>query len=309
MRLIGYLPDETQARRFASYLIVQGVAVRAELEGGSWALWIRDEDQVPQARDSLAEFQAAPTDPRYAKAEAEAVAKQREALSQQLAAQRNLIDMRTKWRSAHEGPRPLTMTIAAICAIIFLLTNAGRDLTGIMADLQFGPPGMVVGTAVKLIFSGEFWRLVTPIFVHLSVAHLIFNMMALFYLASPIERSQGTPRLGLLTLLLAVVSNVAQVWWTQRVEFGGLSGVIYGYLGYCWMSGQRDPTSALRISNETFGFWMIFFGLMLCQEIPIPGLQDLALKMFPPIANAAHTGGLVVGLALGFLAPWLPKRK
>ena len=66
MRIIGHLDGETKARTFSDYLFVLGIENQVELEqGGSWAVWIHNEEQLEKARSLLGQYQQNPDEPRY----------------------------------------------------------------------------------------------------------------------------------------------------------------------------------------------------------------------------------------------------
>src|SRR5690606_32056072 len=111
------------------------------------------------------------------------------------------------------------------------------------------------------IREGQIWRLISPIFVHFGLLHLIFNLYMLSQLGTAIERRRGTAEFGLLVLVTALVSNLAQfalpdVFSVPSARagdgpFGGMSGVLYGLFGYAWMRSRYDPASGLWLHPQT----------------------------------------------------------
>jgi len=181
------------------------------------------------------------------------------------------------------GLGPVSMVLIGISAIVFLLTL--RPSGAWIGDLlRFG---FTSHTGMKEILSGQVWRLITPIFLHFGILHLVFNMLWLRDLGSMIEAHQGSLRLVLLVLVIGVISNTAQYFW-HGVSFGGMSGVVYGLLGYIWLRGKFDPASGLFLHQTTVVMMLVW--LVLCYT-----------GMLGPIANAAHTVGLGVGRASGYL--------
>jgi GlpG protein len=104
-----------------------------------------------------------------------------------------------------------------------------------------------------------------------------------------IEGRQSTRHLGLLVVGLAVVSNFGQYYFTGSPYFCGMSGVIYGLLGYVYMKGRFDPSSGLGIRQQTMIMMLVWF--VVCWTGAVGA-----------IANYAHTIGLLAGVAWGFLA-------
>ena len=92
---------------------------------------------------------------------------------------------------------------------------------------------------------GEIWRPVTPIFMHFGIIHILFNMMWLKELGTMIEFKNGSLKMLLMVLIIAVVSNVGQDYY-KGPYFGGMSGVVYGLFGYIWMKSRYFRLSYLR---------------------------------------------------------------
>lgn len=137
------------------------------------------------------------------------------------------------------------------------------------------------------------WRLISPIFVHFGLMHFVFNGLWLCLLGSPIERLSGSLHLILVVLLCGLVSNMGQFVWTSSVYFGGMSGVIYGLLGYIWMRNLLAPDPRIALPRELIIFmigWLFF-----CMT----GILDVLLGV--GIANAAHATGLIIGMLLGLV--------
>jgi GlpG protein len=131
---------------------------------------------------------------------------------------------------------------------------------------------------------GQYWRLVTPIFVHFGTPHLLMNMFALISLGTVLEARRGTWRFGLLVLVTAVTSNVAEYAWSQIPTFGGMSGVLFGVFGYLWIKSEFDPGFGIRLAPTSIAMMLIWF--VLC----------MTTNWFGSIANAAHFAGLVTGI-------------
>lgn len=129
------------------------------------------------------------------------------------------------------------------------------------------------------------WRLFTPMLLHFSVLHILFNLLWWADLGRLIERFQSSTQLLMITLVTAAVSNVAQFLHTGPM-FGGLSGVVYGLLGYLWIYGRVNPGAGYPLRPEIVLFMLAW--LVIC----FVGLSDV-------VANAAHLAGLVSGCVLG----------
>ena len=142
---------------------------------------------------------------------------------------------------------------------------------------------------------GEVWRLFTPMFVHFGLPHLFFNMWWMLDLGTMIERRQSARLLLALVLVIAALSNFGQYLIGGPV-FGGMSGVVYGLIGYIWLRGKLDLTSGLFLHSTTVMMAMIWFVLCLVHVIP-------------NVANTAHSVGLGVGIAWGYISAILATRR
>jgi GlpG protein len=295
MRLIGHLPNETSASTFSDYLYVEGITNEVEVEKDGWAVWIHSEDEWTKAKELLLAFLGNPGDPRFRKQAGRARELRRKAAAE-VEEMDDRVQDRTKVFRATMPYRvgPLTMVLIALCLIVQLLQVSGYE-ENILRELYLSGVEKVPNgyrplfSGLVEISRGEFWRLFTPALVHGSWLHLLLNMMWLLDLGSMIEGRQSTGRLGLLVLVIGVASNLGQYWLTGHPVFCGMSGVIYGLLGYVWVKGKFDPASGLYLHPHTVAMMLIWF--LVCLT-----------PLVPRIANGAHAVGLGLGVLWGFLA-------
>ncbi|MDG9926261.1 MULTISPECIES: rhomboid family intramembrane serine protease [unclassified Pseudomonas] len=149
--------------------------------------------------------------------------------------------------------------------------------------------------------AGQWWRLVSPMFIHFGVLHLAMNAMWYWELGRRIEFRQGAFALLGLSLLFGLLSNLAQFWFGGPSLFGGLSGVLYGLLGYCWIFQLLAPTPAYALPRGVLAMMLIW--LLVCLSGVIDTLG------FGSIANAAHVGGLAAGCAAGLIGGALARAR
>jgi GlpG protein len=140
---------------------------------------------------------------------------------------------------------------------------------------------------------GQVWRLITPIFIHWNLLHLLFNMLCLKDFGSMIEARQGSVKLLLMVVVIGVASNLGQTW-VSGPQFGGISGVLYGLFGFIWMRGRLDPASGLHLSSTNIVAMVAWFFLCL-------------FGFIGNIANTAHGVGLVMGMVWGAVPPLAEK--
>lgn len=316
MRRIGTIADQTDARRFCDFLISRRIGVLSQRGAGpeeGHEIWIKDEAHVDQARQWLAEFLKAPGDQRFDAAdEARRVLREEHADNQ-----RRLKNVRQLPRatSPHQGRVPLTITLIGICVVVGLLTGFGRPRPGVdpqgqpMMSLELRvwdtmkfysqlhlPPGQRVPMDDQFISirRGQLWRLLTPALLHAGIGHLAMNMMGLYFLGSVLERLHGARVLGSVLLATALLSGLVQLLWPLANGGGanavGASGAIYGLFGFILARPKFQP----------------FYPLQLPPIFMAIGLGFLVLGVLgfvPQLANGAHVGGLVAGIALAAVVP------
>jgi GlpG protein len=300
MRQAGALTNRDRAARLVDYLLTQGIVAKFDAEGDSWAIWIRDEDQLPQAKELLREFAADPDGKKYRSVDAVAEALRRKQAADDKRRMKNVIEVRNRW-TVGSGPTPVTIALLATSIFISLATNFGQTNNDLQQAIMFqslegdGPSNwfLAAPSPVYDIEHGQVWRLVTPIFRHLRILHLLFNMFWLYDLGSMVESRRGSLRFGLLVLVIAVLSNFGQYFLSLHltsqpsIAFGGMSGVNYGLFGYIWMKSLYDPMAGFRISSQAVFVMVVWF--FVCWT----GVAG-------PVANWAHTVGFAVGMAIGY---------
>lgn len=185
---------------------------------------------------------------------------------------------------------PVTMALIGLSLLGFLLVyfRAPREWLGL---LTFTPVAIKGGVAQYQEFSHQYWRLITPAFIHFGWLHIAFNSLWLWELGAKIEKIMGSLNMLLLFVTIAIVSNTAQFAFGGPGLFGGMSGVVYGLLGFSWVGASLQP--AWTFKPPTTVVLMMVGWLVFCL---VGVIQVLG---FGAIANAAHVGGLLSGAGLG----------
>lgn len=307
MRQLVTLPDAQTARLFTDYLLTLHIHSKLEQEPDGWVIWVRDEDELPRARQELEEFNRNPSDPRYASSQSVAN-NLRQRRKQEDAAYHRRQNRFNRRMSRPLGTGTITLGLIIICILVSVLSGGGDD-PRIVQELSIAPYRFLEG-GVELFgltptLQGQIWRLVTPIFLHFGIWHLLFDMYMLYYLGGAIEMRRGPLRYLALVLVLAVVSNLVQYYfghpvldggelkWIHLPFFGGMSGVNYGLFGYILMKARFQPELGLRLDPSTVVFLMVV--LML-------GMTPILQFVFGSgVANGAHLGGLIAGMILGYV--------
>lgn len=293
MRKIAHLPNAAQARTFGDFLYVQKIQNTVEREDdGTWAVWVHDDDQLTEAGGWLAEFLQDPANPRFQSAPMTAKFQKVRQKREEIFSRSKQIDVRTQWHLNQIGWGRLTLFLIIVSVGMSLISQLGRDTSILqpffISKYQLAGPYVQWRSDLPEVMNGQVWRLITPIFIHFGFIHLLFNMMWLKDLGTMIERHQSSWILGFLVVVIAALSNLAQYFFSGPM-FGGMSGVVYGLLGYIWIRGKFDPGSGLYLHRTIVIWMMIWFVVCLTGVIG-------------NVANAAHAAGLVTGIVWGFVS-------
>jgi len=286
MRQVANHVDEGAAKLFADVLCARGIDVEvSKSRDGTWAVWVLDESQVEPAREAWIAFEADPGAAEHVAVRGALKRKQGDMAARGRHSRHEVIDVRRRWRPP-TGAVPLTLVLVVVCVIVTGLVSIGKKpeianwlFIGTPEEIAFGKPFFHV-------LHGQPWRLVTPIFLHLSFLHILFNMWWLVDLGSLIERRVGTWWFFLLVLSTAVISNTSQYVWTGSPFFGGMSGVIYALFGYVWLRGRIDPTTGFAVPTSAAVILLAWLALGFTGQLG-------------PVANIAHLSGLISGVVFG----------
>lgn len=265
---------------FSRWLRDQGVEHRITEEGGQQVLWLAHPEHIEPVLAALERYLAEP--------------ELREAVASQ---NRSPAFVGGRWQpSPRHAPMVLGLIVFAV-AMVWLTGMGSNQLSAALMvidprDFDWTTFDGRIDAVLATLGSGQFWRLVTPDFLHFSWTHIIFNSVMLWFLGSQVEWFDGRGRLIILFLVISLMSNGLQ-YLVSGPLFGGLSGVVYGILGYCWLSQQRAPRFQFPPALVTFAvIWMVL------GFTPLPEMVGLGR-----MANEAHLGGFVAGLLCALVLP------
>ncbi len=193
---------------------------------------------------------------------------------------------RLQWRRA-----PVTAMIAAFCVLVYGLTVLFPET--VLPLLNFLPFELVGRTEVFGHMGAQYWRLLTPVFLHFGLLHIAFNLLWFWELGSRVEAAVGRLNFLGIFLVIALVSNFSQFAVSGPSIFGGMSGVVYGVLGFSAVAPWIQPAWQIRPYTPVLLFMIGW--LFVCMTGVLGALG------FGAIANAAHVGGLVCGAVLGVI--------
>lgn len=332
MRRIGSLPDSATAQKFCDYLLTKHID--ATFDGDESAetdIWIRDETAVADAKTELEAFVSDSGSAKYdvgnqvKKIRDEKIAEQ----------QRRMRNFR-KFESSgmpgrgmggggmRQGGVPITIAIILLSVAASFAANLGRgdnearnairlangrpiDESELSTEARVSLALSFVdrarfnetdGDGLASIKQGQIWRIFTPMFLHGSTMHLLFNMLWIYMLGSNIERLQGSGFLIGLVLFTHAIGMIVQVfspqWFPEPLRGSpfviGASGAVYGLFGYLWIRPKIKPSYPIGIPSQNV---VLMIGwLFVCMTPLIPG-----------VANGAHVGGLIGGVLMAVALP------
>jgi len=179
-----------------------------------------------------------------------------------------------------------TMIILGITVLFYLgqmLSEASFNGT----DLLFGYGGKIN----QLIEQGQVWRLITPVFLHGSITHILLNMYALFILGRIVESVYGHGRFVLLYFLAAFAGNVASYVMSPNPSLGA-STAIFGLIGAEAIFVIRNR----RFYGNRFSSTLSNIGIIIALNLAIGFMPGTSIDYW------GHIGGLIGGVVFAFLA-------
>jgi rhomboid protease GluP len=181
------------------------------------------------------------------------------------------------------GVSPVTAALTATIAVNFLVQVVSSGGTALFSP---NVQSLIRAGALDsyLVAAGQWWRLLTCIFVHIGLIHVLFNMFALLSVSSFLEEELGPARYLSLFLLSGVGGSIASDVLHVRVLSAGASGAIFGLIGFSILYFRRQGSVRGRDIQAFMIRWAIYafvFGLFFGAD------------------NYAHAGGFVAGLLLG----------
>jgi rhomboid protease GluP len=186
------------------------------------------------------------------------------------------------------GPTPVVLLLIALNVIMFVAESVLGGSTNPWTLHQLGALEFF-----SVFVRGEYWRLVTSLFLHFGPLHLLFNLYALFIIGPGLERAIGSFRFGFCYLLSGLGSSIGVlllrlVRFSSAEQLVGASGCVMGLVGV-WagllLRHRHAPMAGRRLKNI----------------VVIVAIQTAFDLSTPQISMAAHLSGLLSGLGLGLL--------
>jgi rhomboid protease GluP len=182
---------------------------------------------------------------------------------------------------------PAVITIIVLNVAVLIAMEATGGASNLDNLIRFG--AKVNG----LITQGQYWRLLTSVFIHVGFMHLFFNALALWMFGVTLEKVYGTGKFLLIYLLSGVGGSAASFLLSTQISVGA-SGAIFGLIGLALVFGIRHRAIIPPRFRSRFGTGVL--PLILYNIL-------YGLRPDSHIDNFAHLGGLVAGVILGLVIP------
>jgi len=178
----------------------------------------------------------------------------------------------------------VVVLLAVACAAIFIAEERAGGSESHEVLLRFG------ASRPAHVRTGEWWRLVTAIFVHIGPRHVLANVATLLVLGPALAAALGAGRFALVYVLAGAAGNLLSYhYMPPDVVSAGASGAILGVLGA--LGGQRLRFAA----SARYRGWQVIAAILAYLAV--------AVGSGPEVDAFAHLGGLLAGLALGLVVP------
>ena len=180
-----------------------------------------------------------------------------------------------------------TYSIIVINIVVFILMVIdGAEVftvTDGLVHIKWG------SNVTALTLSGDWWRLITSTFIHFGIIHLAMNMYALYAAGVYLEPMLGKTKYIAAYLCTGIVGGIVSLWWhTEGINGAGASGAIFGLYGVflALLFTNLIPKQVRSALLQSIGIFVVF---------------NIVYGMRSGIDNAAHIGGLLSGMLIGFI--------
>jgi len=185
------------------------------------------------------------------------------------------------------GKPRITYGLILINIFIFLMLEFNGGSTNIETLITFG------AKYNPAILAGEWWRIITSMFLHVGALHLFMNMLAIYYLGIAVERIYGSSRFIIIYFISGIIGSLTSFAFNIHVA-AGASGALFGLFGALLYFGVIYKQLFFQTMGKSVIFILLinlFFGLLV-----------------PQIDMGAHLGGLIGGFVAAAITS-LPLQK
>ena len=282
------IPSDINLAAFSRFLSSRGVVHRVTEQGMNQVVWVSGEQERVFVRSAYSQY----TSGELELDEATAVLGKLRIIPRVLSAIRKF---------------PQTLLLIAINVLLFPVGMGlgDRTIDGMFERLMFLAVEEVNGeqyftTMRYTVEHGQWWRFITPMFIHFSWLHIVFNLLWVWEIGRKIEFTNSAVVLFVAVFASSLAANVTQYLLSGPSLFGGMSGVVFGLLGHSLIWSRLVPSKDVGIPNGTYIFMLVYLVVGFTGMIDLLGLGSLA--------NGAHLGGLIGGFVTGGLAGLLARQ-
>lgn len=202
--------------------------------------------------------------------------------------------MKTVYNYQYRNKPICTIVLIALNVVIFF----GLSFLGMTED-----PGFLLNHGAMyvpyVLEQGEYYRLVTCIFLHFGFDHLMSNMIMLAVVGWNLEFEIGRIKFLIIYFISGLGGNLVSAWWDIHTDYfavsAGASGAVFGIIGALLYIAIRNHGQLGNVSGRGLLFMA---ALSLYYGFTAGGVD-----------NAAHIGGLLMGFVLSVLLYWKRKSK
>jgi GlpG protein len=283
------IPSDINLAAFSRFLSSRGVVHRVTEQGINQVVWVSGEQERVFVRSAYSQY----TSGELELDEAPVVLGKIQIIPRVLSAVRRF---------------PLTLSLIAINVLLFPVGMGLGDGTidGLFERLMFLAVEEVNGeqyftTMSYTVEHGQWWRFITPMFIHFSWLHIVFNLLWVWEIGRKIEFTNSAVVLFVAVIASSLAANVTQYLLSGPSLFGGMSGVVFGLLGHSLIWSRLVPWKGVGLPSGIYIFMLVYLVVGFTGVIDLLGLGSLA--------NGAHLGGLIGGFATGGLAGLLARQR
>jgi rhomboid protease GluP len=177
---------------------------------------------------------------------------------------------------------PIMIIVNIIIFIIMAIDGANIINPSVEKIIEWG------ANERALTLNGEAWRLLSSIFIHIGIIHLIMNLYALLYVGSLLEPFIGKTKFIIAYFVCGLLASTASIWWHTFSVSAGASGAIFGLFGV-FIALLTTNFIEKSFRKPLLIYMGIYIGINL-----LNGLNS-------GVDAAAHIGGLVTGIIIGYI--------
>lgn len=191
------------------------------------------------------------------------------------------MDFQTKMKLQRWSRKPVvTYALLAVTTIMFIIQSVSGGSTDVFALVTLG------AKVNEFIIAGQWWRLITPIFLHIGIAHFAFNALILYFLGIQLEKIFGHLRFFLLYLFSGILGNVFSFAFNTSISAGASTALFGMFVSTIVLSKLFPNRPGIYALSRNFLILIILNVLF--------GLFSTGVD------NAGHLGGLIGGYLLSY---------